>query len=195
MTYPEKKAPTDVPIAELLARRWSPYAFDTSIALTNDDVHTLFEAARFAPSSYNEQPWRYVYAQKSDEGRDVIESLLMDGNVWAKNADLLIVSFAKKTFSRNDKPNHHALHDTGAATLQLVLQATAMNLVSHQMAGFYMDKANDALNVPSEYVPGSMIAIGHAGKHDDLSSDLKERETAPRVRNEQKTFVFQGKFL
>jgi len=193
MDFPVKPAPTDVPIAPLIAKRWSPYAFSPA-AVSETDVTTLFEAARFAPSCYNEQPWRYVYAQKKDDGREAIESLLMEGNAWAKHAGLLIVGFAKKTFTRNDKPNRHCFHDTGAASVLLALQATELGLVSHQMAGFEVEKANDILGVPDDYEASSMIAIGHPGKHSDLSEELQKREDAPRTRQSTAAFAFPGHF-
>ena len=194
MSTPKKSTPTDTPISLLLAARWSSLAFDPS-PLTDAEVAALFEAARWAPSCYNEQPWRYVYAQKNDAGRDAIESLLMDGNSWAKNASVLIVGFAKSTFERNNKPNAYHLHDTGAASLQLVLQATHMGLVSHQMAGFAADTANTVLGVPADFVPTSMIAIGHAGIVSDLAEDLQTRENAMRTRKPYATFAFRERWV
>lgn len=194
MPLSKKMTPTDTPIAPLLADRWSSLAFDPA-PLTDAQVAALFEAARWAPSCYNEQPWRYVYAQKNDAGRDVIESLLMDGNAWAKNASLLIVGFAKSTFERNNKPNGYHLHDTGAASLQLVLQATHMGLASHQMAGFSADTANTVLGVPADFAPTSMIAIGHAGTINDLAEDLQTRESAVRTRKSHSDFAFRERWV
>ena len=189
MAYPTKSTPLDAPVSKLIEQRWSPLAFNDK-ELSAEDIASLFEAARWAPSAFNEQPWRYVYAQKNDTNRAAIESLLMDGNSWAKNAGLLIVSFAKPTFTYNGKENKHALHDLGCASGYLVLEATARGLASHQMSGFFADKANEALGVPKEFIPGSMIAIGFPGDAGTLSPELEKREDAPRSRNAAKTFAF-----
>lgn len=181
LPYPEKETPTDAPILDVLAKRWSSLAFDPT-PLNEDQIASLFEAARWAPSSYGEQPWRYVYAVKGDNNREVLEDLLMDGNSWAKEAGLLMLSFAKKKYEKNGNPNKHYFHDTGAATLSLVLQATSMGLVSHQMGGFYTDKANDALGVSEDFEPCSMIAIGYPGDPDSLTDDLQQRRDMPRTR-------------
>ncbi len=194
MDYPRKAAPTDLPILEAFRERWSPLAFSDR-PVEDGKVQTLFEAARWAPSSYNEQPWRYVYATKSDgKMREQMESLLMPGNAWAKNAFLLVVSFAKKTFTFNGKENRHGLHDTGAASAYLALECPSLGLVAHQMAGFKVDEANTLLGVPGDFVAGSMIAVGYPGNPKDLDSKLQERENAPRERKPQKEFVFRGKF-
>jgi nitroreductase len=193
MDYPRKPAPTDLPIVEALRERWSPYAFSDR-PVEDDKIQTLFEAARWAPSSFNEQPWRYVYATKTDgEARERLESLLLPGNAWAKNAFLLAVSFAKKTFTYNGKENRHALHDTGAASAYLAAQCPSLGLVAHQMAGFKVDEAASVLGVPADFVPGSMIAVGYPGNPRDLDPKLQERENAPRERKSQKEFVFQGR--
>src|SRR3989344_5959464 len=121
MDYPRKPAPADHEILEVIEKRWSPLAFSNE-PLSDDVIQRLFEAARWAPSSFNEQPWLYVYAAKDDPGRPALESLLVEGNSWAKDAGLLVISFAKKAFAKNAKPNYHHMHDVGAATGYLVLQ-------------------------------------------------------------------------
>jgi nitroreductase len=191
--YPTKSTHTDAPIADLLQDRWSPVHFSEA-PVPKEMIASLFEAARWAPSCFNEQPWLYVYAGTDDgETREAINSLLVPGNAWAKKAGLLIVSFAKKTFARNGKPNQYSLHDTGAASLQLVLQATALGLVSHQMAGFDHAKAKEVLHVPDEYEAGSMIAVGFPGDPATISPEAKERESGPRQRRKVSEFVFHGK--
>ena len=181
LPYPEKQTPNDAPILDVIAKRWSPLAFDPA-PLSEEQIASLFEAARWAPSSYGEQPWRYVYASKEDENREALENLLAEGNSWAKNAGLLILSFSKKTFAKNDKPNRHYFHDTGAANFALTLQATHMGLITHQMAGYSVDKANGVLGVPEEFEPCSMIAVGYPNDPNNLSEDLQERQNAPRTR-------------
>lgn len=192
MDYPHKPAPADAPILDAFRERWSPLAFSAE-PVEEEKIVTLFEAARWAPSSFNEQPWRYVYATKEDgPARERLESLLLPGNAWAKEAFLLIVSFAKQSFAYNGKPNRHALHDTGAASAYLAAQCPSLGLIAHQMAGFKVDEATVLLGVPAAFVPGSMIAVGYPGNTKALDPKLLEREHAPRERKPQKEFVFRG---
>ena len=190
--YPKKDTPLDAPIIDPIRDRWSPLAFDPT-PLKEEEIRSLFEAARWAASSYGEQPWRYIYAGKNDEGRDAMESLLVDGNSWAKNAGLLITGFAKKTFT-NGKPNGCHVHDTGAASALLTIQATAMGLITHQMAGFDYGRANEALGVPADFEATSMIAVGHPGDPALLSPDLQARQDNPRSRMPQEKFAMRGTF-
>lgn len=174
--------------------RWSPLAFSDQ-PVEEDKIKTLFEAARWAPSSYNEQPWRFIYATKDDgEDRAKMESLLAEGNGWAKNAYILLIDFGKKNFSFNDKPNRHGVYDTGCAAGYLFLQLKSLGLIGHQMAGFDNEKANAVLGVPDDFEPGAMMAIGYPGDHNALSEDLKKREESPRQRKAQGEFVFRGKW-
>lgn len=191
MDYPHKKAPTNLPVIEPILERWSPMAFDPR-PVEQEKILAMFEAARWAPSAYNEQPWRYVYAQKGEKNRDVLESLLAEGNAWAKDAGVLILSFAHKTFERNGKPNRHYLHDTGAASAYLVAQLPSLGLVGHQMSGYDAEKANAALGVPDDYEPGSMIAVGYYAGQDGLDDGAKQREDAPRVRKDLHDIAFNG---
>lgn len=194
MDYPRKPAPADHPILDAFRERWSPLAFSNQ-PIEEAKIAVLFEAARWAPSSYNEQPWRYVYATiDCGTERTIMESLLDSGNAWAKHAFLLAVSFAKKTFSFDGKDNRHALHDVGAASAYLALQCPSLGLIGHQMAGFKADEANTLLGVPDDFIPGSMIAIGYPGDPASLDPKLREREQAPRARNPQKAFTFRGRF-
>lgn len=192
-SYPTKETPVDAPVIDVIKDRWSPMAFD-SAPLSEDQIASLFEAARWAPSSYGEQPWRFVYATKDDEGREVLEGLLAEGNAWAKSAGLLVISFAKKTFDRNGKLNRHCLHDTGAANMSVSLQATSMGLVTHQMAGFDAERANEALGVPDDFEPASMMAVGHPGDPAGLSEDLQKRQNAPRNRMPRAEMAMRGKY-
>lgn len=193
MDYPMKSTPTEAPILDILQKRWSSLAFDPR-PLGSEAIASLFEAARWAPSCYGDQPWAYIYAEKSDPMREAMESLLMEGNVWAKNAGLLIVGFGRKTFKRNDKPNDYHLYDLGAATMQLVLEATSRGLCTHQMGGFQKEKANAALDVPDIYAPGSMIDVGHPADPSKLSEALLAREKSARSRNSIDSFAFRGTF-
>jgi len=192
MSYPQKPAPTQLPILRSVVERWSPYAFSAK-PVEQQKIDIAFEAARWAPSSFNEQPWRYLYATKEDgEDRLKMESLLLQGNKWAKEASILMISFAKRTFERNGKENVHALHDLGCATGFLALQLPSLGLVGHQMAGFLRDAANTILGVPADFIPGSMMAIGYPGDSTLLPPELQERETAERVRNPKRAFAFRG---
>ncbi len=189
MHHTEKPAVTTLPLADVIRRRWSSVALSDA-TLDQQTIDTLFEAARWAPSCYNDQPWRFVYAEKGDVNRAALESLLMEGNAWAKQAGLLVIGFARKNLTRNEKPNAFHFYDLGCATGFLVLQATAMGLASHQMAGYAMDKANAALGVPDTYAPGAMIAIGHQGESSLLNDAAKQRETSPRQRNAREAIAF-----
>lgn len=189
MLYPKKPAPVDHGILDAMIQRWSPRTF-SSTPVEAEKIATFFEAARWAPSSYNEQPWHYIYAGKEGAGRAELESLLTPGNAWAKSAPILMMSFTKKTFAKNGKENRHAMHDVGAASGYLVLQLPSLGLIGHQMSGFAWEKANAMLGVPEEYVPGSMIAVGYpADPRTDDSEELKKDEEKVRVRKPQSEFV------
>ena len=188
-------APTQFPIHDLLALRWSPRAF-AERPIEAEKVNSLFEAARWAPSSNNEQPWRFIMAGKEDETQwNRLLACLAEGNrVWAVRAPLLILSVARLNFEQWDKPNRHALHDVGMATGNLVLQATAFGLVVRQMAGFDVDKARADLNIPSGYEPVAMIAVGYPGDPALLPDTLRRRESASRERHATYAFVYCGEW-
>jgi nitroreductase len=191
----EKPAPTHFPIHELLARRWSPRAFDER-PIEADKLRTLFEAARWAPSSNNEQPWRFIMASKDNEAQwGRLLACLLEGNrVWAYRAPVLILSVARVNFEAGEKPNRHAMHDTGMAVENLVLQAAAVGLIAHQMAGFDEEKARTDLRIPVGYEPVAMIAVGYPCDPSILPDRLKQRELAPRERDQASAFVFSGEW-
>lgn len=191
--YPNKETPINHPIEEILQKRWSPNGF-SSEKIDQETINSLFEAARWAPSAFNEQPWRYIYAtQDSPEQFEKISKLLMDGNSWAKNAFILVLICAHKKLAYNNKDNSHYKYDTGAATQNINIQAASLGLVTHEMAGFFTDKAIETYKLPEEIEPIAMMAIG---KYDpsNLSDDLKQRESKPRTRNPIEEFVFKGEF-
>jgi Nitroreductase len=174
---PEAARRPDFPIEKLFYRRWSPRALSGQ-SLTQEELLTLFEAARWAPSTYNEQEWRFLYARRDTPHWQSFFDLLMDANkAWCRNAAVLVVVLARKTFARNGKPNPVHLYDTGSAWQNLALQATAMGLVAHGMAGFDFDRARTALRVPEEFAVAAMIALGRPGDPDLLPPDFKEKET------------------
>lgn len=192
----EKPAQTDYGIHELLARRWSPRAFDER-PVEADTLLTLFEAARWAPSSNNEQPWRFIVANKRHQEADwkrLFECLVEGNRKWAVRAPVLILSAASMNFEDDGKPNRHAFHDTGLAAENLVLQATASGLVAHQMAGFDVEKARAELSIPTGYEPVAMIAVGYPGDPTVLSERLRERELQTRSRRPIGESVFSGRW-
>ena len=189
----EKPAPTKHPVADLIGGRWSPRAFDER-AIEPEKVQSLFEAARWAPSSNNEQPWRFLAATKEQRADyDRLLGCLSEGNrKWAFRAPLLILSVASLLFEDDGKPNRHALHDTGLAAENLVVQATAMGLQAHQMAGYDVDKARRECQIPSGFEPVAMIAVGYPGDSALLPDYLRERELKPRERQPIEDFVFSA---
>jgi nitroreductase len=189
----DKPAQLDHPIHELLERRWSPRAFAERI-VDEATVRSLLEAARWAPSSMNEQPWRFVVAVRQDrEDFDRLAACVNRWNRrWAQHAGVLVAVVATETFRRNGRPNHHAWHDVGLAVAMLTVEATARGLGVHQMGGFDGDALREAFEVPEGFAPVSMLAIGYPGEPDQLPEELAERERAPRSRSPQSEFVFTG---
>ncbi len=191
----EKPAQPEFPIHELFIRRWSPRAFDERL-VAPATLRTLFEAARWAPSSNNEQPWRFIVATKEHEaGWNRLFECLVEGNrKWAVHAPVLALSIASMYFERNGNLNRHAFHDTGSATENLVLQATAYGLMARQMAGFDVEKARADLRIPFGYEPVAMIAIGYPGDPGRLPEPLRERELEPRSRRPIGEWTFVGEW-
>jgi nitroreductase len=186
----KKPADTQYPIHDLLRQRWSPRAFDERL-VEADKLLSLFEAARWAPSSNNGQPWRFLVATKENKAEyDRLFNCLMEGNqTWAHRAPVLLLSVAELQFEDGSQ-NRHALHDTGMAAENLVIQATALGLVAHQMAGFRIDQARADCQIPHDYEPVAMIAIGYPGDPALLSDRLRVREIQPRSRKPVKEFVY-----
>lgn len=191
----EKPAPTEHDVHELIRRRWSPRAF-SSRAVGDPELRSLLEAARWAASCFNEQPWRFIVARREAQAEfDQLLSCLNENNQrWAKGAAVLMLSVASKAFAKNAKSNRHALHDVGLAAAQLTLQATALGLAVHQMAGFSIERARERFAIPEDFEPVAAIAIGYPGDPDGLPEDLRERERGERSRNPQREFVFAGKW-
>jgi nitroreductase len=153
----------------------------------------LFEAARWAPSSSNEQPWSFVLATRDDqEEYDLLLDCLVEGNrVWARQAPVLMVSVAAR-LDRDGDPNPHAWHDVGQAVAGLTVQATALGLFVHQMAGILPDKIRELYRIPDSHEPVTGLALGYPGIPDQLPDKLRQRETAPRTRKPIGDFVFRG---
>jgi len=181
-----------IAVHNLIEERRSPRAFENK-SVTEEQLETVFQAARWAPSAMNEQPWRFIYATKEDkENFDRLFSCLVEGNSWARNASALFITVAKKSYDYNGNPNSHAWHDVGLATGNLLLQATELGLHVHLMGGFKADKAREVLGIPEGYEPVSMGAIGYAGDPETLPEPLKQRELAPRTRKPLNELVFRG---
>lgn len=193
LLIPNDRAP-DAPVNPMFLDRWSPRAFDPA-PIPEDEIATLFEAARWAPSCFNEQPWLFIYGT-SDEERQVFLEILVPGNRrWARNASLLAVLFARRTFARSGKPNRHAGHDCGAAWVSLAFQARMLGLYAHGMAGFSQERAYDLLDVPEEeYEAMTAIAVGSYGDRDALPEEIREMEQ-PNGRKPLAEVAIKGKYV
>jgi len=177
-----KRADTSVPLHPLLADRWSPRGFDRGYALGDDELAALLEAARWAPSAGNSQPWRLIPARRGDGAFDLVYGSLDDGNqVWAQYASALIVMAAQVT-DDNGETRRWAWYDAGQAAADLTVQATALDLIVHQMAGFDASVIRESFSLPSSIEPIAVLAVGRWDPAADLPDYLEERERAPRTR-------------
>jgi nitroreductase len=188
-----KKARTDRPIQELLATRFSPYGF-ADRPVSHADLAGLFEAARWAASSFNEQPWSYVVAQRRNpEEFELLLSCLTEGNQeWAGRAPALALGTFRKQFTRNGRPNRVALHDLGLASATLTVEAEARGLSVHQMAGILPDRARELYGIPEGVEVATALAIGYAADPGSLPEKFKRRDLKPRERRPTREFVFAG---
>lgn len=195
MSRMQKSAEFESPILEVIQMRRSRRAYADK-PVDKENINSLFEAARWAPSSVNEQPWLYLYATKdqSELWNKIFEPLNEGNKVWAKNAPLLILSLARKNFTFNDRPNLSARYDLGAANAFLSLQAAHLGLNVHQMGGYNPSLIKENLNVPDHYEPVVIMAIGYPGDATTLPENLKLRELAPRERYVQQEFVMNKTF-
>jgi nitroreductase len=189
----EKPADTTHPIEELLKRRWSPRAF-ADRPVEPENLLSLWEAARWAASTANQQPWFFIVATKQDEAEyaRLLSCLRENNQQWASRAPVLMVSVAKLAFDANGQPNRHAFHDVGLAVANLIMQATALGLGVHQMAGIYPDRVRELYGVPEDFEPVAGIVLGYPGDPAILPDELRQRELAPRTRKPLESFVFQG---
>jgi len=190
-----KHATPSHPIHELIASRWSPYAF-CDRPVSEDDIRSLFEAARWAASSYNEQPWSYIVATKTDPAEfERLLSCLVDANQpWAKSAPVLALGCAKLTFAHNGKPNGVALHDLGLASATLTFEAMARGLYVHQMGGILPEKARELYGIPEGVQPLTGVAIGYVADPNTLPDGYRQRDLATRQRKPLTEFVFGGQW-
>lgn len=193
-TPPDREAPAEAPIEALLRRRWSPRSY-TEEPVSDAHLASLLEAARWAASCFNAQPWHLVVARRDREpaAHAAIAACLSGNNqAWAPRAPVLMVAVARLDFAHNGKPNRHAAYDTGAAMAQMALQATALGLQLHQMGGFDLEKARATLGIPEGYELRAAIALGHPGPASALPEELAQRETAPRQRRPVAEWVHYG---
>ncbi|OLC91454.1 MAG: nitroreductase [Thaumarchaeota archaeon 13_1_40CM_2_39_4] len=189
----EKTRKSAYGVNHMILNRWSPRSFSGE-DIGDQDLFTLFEAARWAPSSYNNQPWRFIYAKRNSKHWDTILNLLVDFNKqWCANASALVVIISKKTFDYNGKPSVTHQFDSGAAWENLALQATSQGLITHAMQGFDYERARKDLAIPDEYDVMAMVAIGKKGTTEKLLPELQQRE-APSDRKPLSEIVMEGKF-
>jgi nitroreductase len=191
----QRKAQTRVPIDDLLARRWSPRAFDASRPVSREQLAALLEAARWAPSCNGDEPWRYLVwdRERDPEGwQKAFECLSENNRKWCKHVPLLMLSCAGSIFGHSGKPNRFAMHDTGAADLSLALQAVTLGLIVHQMGGYDAGLARESFAIPPEYTPQAMIAVGYQASPDVLDEDTRQKELKPRSRKPVEANFFEG---
>jgi nitroreductase len=189
----QKPAPSDFPVHELIRERWSPRAFADK-PVPQNVLRSIFEAARWAPSSYNEQPWAYLVATRDDKDsfQKMLSVLVQFNADWAKGAPVLALAVSELAFAHNNAPNRNAYYDTGAASALLSVEATAHGLSVHQMAGFDPEKARQVFGIPAGWEAIAALAIGYPGDPASLPQHLKDRETAPRTRKPISEFVMSG---
>ncbi|HEY2470053.1 MAG TPA: nitroreductase family protein [Terracidiphilus sp.] len=184
--------PSTEGVLPVILERWSPRAF-ADREVSQADLKTIFEAGRWAPSSYNEQPWRFLVGYRNSATyKKILEALVPLNQEWARSAPVLILGVAKTRFSNNDSPNNYAAHDLGAAMSLMALQATALGLSAHQMAGFDWMKAREAFEIPEAYIMGSVMALGYHGELTDLAEKFQAQEQSPRSRKPLSEIVFSG---
>ena len=190
-----KLAITDHPVNELISRRWSPKAFSNR-EIADSQLRSLFEAARWAASSFNEQPWAFVIARKQDEEeyKRALACLSEKNAEWARTAPVIFFTFCKERLARNDKPNFHAAHDLGMAMGNFCAEATARGLLLHQMGGILRDEIRQAYSVPEGWTPVAAAALGYAADPADLDPGTAEQEKRPRTRKPLSDMAFSGLF-
>jgi hypothetical protein len=190
-----KKAELDNPILSELARRWSPYCFESRM-VSDADLRSLFEAARWAASSYNEQPWNYIIATKANEHEfaKLLSCLDETNQAWAKNAPVLVLCVVSLRFAKNAKENRAAVHDLGLADGNLVMEATDRGLSVHQMIGIFPEMARDLYRIPAHCEAWTAMAIGYKADVSTVKDELRVRDLTPRTRKSLNQFVFEGQW-
>ncbi len=181
----ERRALTSAPIDDLLAKRWSPRAFDASRRVSRAQLRSLLEAARWAPSCNGDEPYRYIVIERQDDAdawAKMFDCLNENNRKWFKNVPLVLISCAGSKFSHNGNPNRWGQHDVGAASICLALQAVSLGLAAHQAGGWDMQKLRKNFEIPDEYTPMAIIAVGYQAEPDVLDEETKQKELRPRGR-------------
>lgn len=191
----QKLASPDRAVHDWIRVRWSPYAFSPR-EVSSQDLLALFEAARWAPSSYNEQPWRYIIATRDQsEQFDTVISCLAEGNrPWARRAPVVGIGMTRVVFERNGEPNRAAVHDLGLASAFLTLEATSRGLYVHQMIGILPERVRLVYQLPDDVEPYTGLAIGYLGDPDGLEEPYRQRDLAARTRRPLASFLFSGRY-
>lgn len=194
----DRKAVTAVPINDLLARRWSSRAFDVQRGVTPEQVGALVEAARWAPSCFGAEPWRFLQWNRATDAagwQQAFDCLSDNNRKWVKNVPLLFLVCAGATFEHNGKPNRWSQYDAGAAALALVLEATAQGLMAHQMGGFDIAKVRAAFAIPEDFMPMAMIAVGYQAEPEIIDDEeTRQKELKPRARKPLAERFYGGKW-
>ena len=182
-------------LKEVIKKRFSTRAYSGK-SVENEKLIELFQAAQWAPSSMNEQPWRFIITPRTDEENYTkLFNTLSEGNkIWAGKAPVLILVAAKKTVDRTGKQNRYSFYDTGSAVALLTLQAQELGLFVHELGGFNVNEAANALKIPNDYIPVVVLVIGYRGNVKELPENLRVRENAVRTRKPLDNFVFYGEF-
>ncbi len=184
---------TQVPIDATIANRWSGRAYDAAKVVSHEQVLALLEAARWAPSCFGDQPWRFIVWNKNTDAKAwqlAFDCLVAGNQAWVKDAPVLLLVCADTLFNHNQQPNRWAQYDTGAAAENLCLQAGSMGLMAHQMGGFNADAARDAFAVPAQYIPMAMISVGCPADIASLEGEILSRETVERKRRPLNALFF-----
>lgn len=190
-------ANTSTPIHDLLTQRWSPYSFDPTKTVASSDVIALFEAARWTASAFNAQPWRYIVGVKERNPQvwqQVLDSLVEGNQGWAQHVPVLALGLVQTDFEHNGKPNNWAIHDLGAASASLTVEASQRGLSVHQMAGIEPDNAIASFELPDNIQPVTALAIGYHGDNPSLDEGFASRDQKPRERKAASEFLIRGDF-
>lgn len=180
-----KPALTQVTINETIANRWSGRAYDASLPVSHEQIIALLEAARWAPSCFGDQPWRFIVWNKNTDAeawQQAFDCLAASNQTWVKNAPVLLLVCADSLFNHNQQANRWGQYDTGAAAQNVCLQASSMGLMAHQMGGFNADSAKATFAIPAQFTPMAMLSIGYAADIATLEGEVLAREIAPRTR-------------
>ena len=191
----KKPATTQAPIHEVIANRWSGRAYDAGKPVTQTQIISLLEAARWAPSCYGDQPWRFIVWNKNDDSeawQQALDCLVPGNQAWAKDAPVLVLVTADSLFGHNQQPNRWAQYDTGAAAENLCLQAEALGLMAHQMGGFNPDLARETFNIPNQFTLMAFITVGYPADIATVTGEALTRETAARTRKPLAELFFSG---